>query len=299
MVIITPVVLFYITRVGGMAAILLGTYLIAHWMNQATCKLDRNLDQKIEKEPSNNLKVEELSLDATYYRFFKHFITAFIYLVGACLALSLIPQFRAVAYSILAGSGLVSLILTFTSREAFSNLLSGMVIALFRPFQVGNHVKIGKDIEGKVKDITLHHTIIITEHQNHLMIPNATITSQTIENITWHAPEIAIPFDLYISYKADIDKVIDTVQAIIAEHPLLIDKRSEEDKTQKKSVVEANVEKLLPGAIHVRAWIYAKNEGEAYRISCDSFRKVKKAFDAKNIPFPETIITESAKELSL
>lgn len=262
-----------------------------------TVQLDRKLEKTLEKTPQAHIEIPDFKIDATHYRFFKHFITGIIYFGGFCLALSMIPGFKSFAYSVFAGSGILLGIITFASREAFTNILGGLLIDIFRPFEIGNHIKIDKDLEGYVKDITLSHTIIKTDQQNYVMVPNSVINSKMIENVTLPKEEISIPFDIYVSYKADIDKALETVRIVLESHPLLLDKRTREDKEQGKNIVQVNVEKLDRKDIQLRAWVSAKNEADAYRVACDSYREVKKSFDAKHIPFPEA--KSISKELSL
>ncbi len=278
-------------------ATLAATMGLARLVHTFTAQLDKKLEKTLEKTPKPHVEVPDFKIDATHYRFFKHFITGLIYFGGCCLALSMIPAFKSLAYSVFAGSGILLGIITFASREAFTNVLGGLLIDIFRPFEIGNHIKIDKDLEGDVKDITLSHTIIKTAQQNYVMVPNSVINSKMIENVTLPKEEISIPFDVYISYKADIDKALETVRNVLELHPLLLDKRTKEEKEQGKTMVQVNVEKLDHKDIQLRAWVSAKNEADAYRLACDSYREVKKSFDAKRIPFPEAKST--SKELSL
>jgi small conductance mechanosensitive channel len=283
----------------SMVAIVGATIFLVQFLRSFTSRLDKKLDKKLEQCPQPVMQVPELTINATHYRFFKHLLIGLIYFLGGCLALSMVPPLRSVVYSVLAGSGVLSVILAFASREAFSNILSGFLIDIFRPFEVGNHIKIDKELEGNVKDITLSHTILKTARQNHIMVPNSLINSKTIENITFPTAEESASFDIYISYKADIDKVLGIIRTTLESHPLILDKRSDEDKAQGKPIVEVNVENLGLTSVHVRAWVTAKDEKDVYRVKCDSYRQVKKSFDAQHIPFPDVLGIEKTKELSL
>ncbi len=74
-----------------------------------------------------------------------------------------IPGMSRITQALLAGSGIVALVLSLAAQESFSNLISGMLISMCRPFNVGDRIHlINSDITGWVEDITLRHTVIRT-----------------------------------------------------------------------------------------------------------------------------------------
>ena len=60
-----------------------------------------------------------------------------------------------------------------------SNLAAGVLILFFRPFSVGNWIEV-KGFIGKVKEIQIFHTVIITETGMRVIIPNGTLSSGNI-----------------------------------------------------------------------------------------------------------------------
>lgn len=124
--------------------------------------------------------------DTAHIRFAKHFTVGFIYFIGTGIAISMIPPLRSIAFSLLASTGVLTLVIGFASQQAFSNIISGLFLGIFKPFVIGNYVKLVKyGIEGRVEDITLRHTIIKTAANKHLMIPNSVMNAEIIENANW------------------------------------------------------------------------------------------------------------------
>jgi len=73
----------------------------------------------------------------------------------------------------------------FASQHAFANIVSGIFIVIFKPFGVGDWIKIGSNgTSGTVEDITLRHTVITTWEHKSLIIPNAKIDDMSIINYT-------------------------------------------------------------------------------------------------------------------
>jgi small conductance mechanosensitive channel len=61
--------------------------------------------------------------------------------------------------ALVAGLGLTGFALGFAFRDVLSNFLSGVLLLLFRPFRVGNHISIN-DLEGEVVSIDLRYTVL-------------------------------------------------------------------------------------------------------------------------------------------
>lgn len=73
-----------------------------------------------------------------------------------------ISALRNVSKSLLAGAGILALAIGLASQQALSNIISGLFIVVFKPFNVKDHLFIDRDIFGIVEDITLRHTILRT-----------------------------------------------------------------------------------------------------------------------------------------
>ncbi len=80
--------------------------------------------------------------------------------------------------ALVAGLGLTGFALGFALRDAISNLISGALILIYRPFRRNDHIEVsGK--EGKVIAIDLRYTTLEDETRR-ILIPNATLFSNTV-----------------------------------------------------------------------------------------------------------------------
>lgn len=235
------------------------------------------------KKSSRKIKV-----DPTKYNFLKHSISAIIYLIGISVAIFTIPQLRTISLSIFAGAGILAVIVGFASQQAFSNIVSGIFIVIFKPFRVGDRVKIGTDISGIVEDITLRHTIIRNWENKRIIIPNSKISDHTIENPDITDPKICKWVEFGISYDSDIGKAMKILQEEAEKHKHCIDNRTEEEKKDKAPKVRVRVVGFGDSSVNLRAWAWAEDAGKAFVMACDLNKSVKERFDKEGveIPFP-------------
>ncbi len=80
--------------------------------------------------------------------------------------------------ALVAGLGLTGFALGFAMKDTISNLLSGVLILLYRPFEVGNRIQIS-GYEGTVISIDLRYTKLDSE-ENKVLIPNSKLFTDPI-----------------------------------------------------------------------------------------------------------------------
>jgi len=248
------------------------------------------------KKSSKKIKVEP-----TKYNFLRHSISAIIYLIGISIAIFTIPQLRAISLSIFAGAGILAVIVGFASQQAFSNIVSGIFIVIFKPFRVGDRVKIGTEISGIVEDITLRHTVIRNWENKRIIIPNSKISDHTIENPDINDPKICKWVEFSISYDSDIGKAMKIMQEEAEKHENCIDNRTEEEKEDKDPKVRVRVIGFGDSSVNLRAWVWAEDAGKAFVMGCDLNKSIKERFDKEGveIPFPyRTIVYKKNKRKS-
>jgi len=80
--------------------------------------------------------------------------------------------------ALVAGLGLTGFALGFALRDAISNLLSGILIIIYKPFRRNDHIFVA-GFEGKVTAIDLRYTTIETEEKT-ILIPNSILFTNPI-----------------------------------------------------------------------------------------------------------------------
>ncbi len=226
--------------------------------------------------------------DPTNYQFLKHFLTAIIYVVGFSIAIYRLPELRTLASSLLAGAGILAVIVGFASQQALGNVVSGFFIILFKPFRVNDRLIIRDTLNGVVEDITLRHTVIRDFNNRRIIIPNTLINQEIIVNADFNDESICRWVEIGISYDSDIDRARAIMIDEALRHPLHIDWRTPEDIAKGKQEVFVRVIALGEYSVNLRCYVWAKNNADAFILGCDLLESIKKRFDAEGIeiPFP-------------
>lgn len=225
-------------------------------------------------------------LDQTTSSFIQRLLVYTLYIIGMAIFLSLIPGMEKVSSSILAGAGIMAMAVGFASQEALSNFVSGLFIVFGKPFRIGDSIMIDSVVNGTVSEITLRHTIIKSLDNRMIIIPNSKINSSTIVNSTIGEQDTCSFIEVGVSYDTNLDKAISVMRDEIMHHPLLIDRRTPEEKQGNTPQVVIRVIALGDSAITLKAWAWAANAGNAFVLKCDLLKSIKERFDKENIEIP-------------
>jgi small conductance mechanosensitive channel len=132
-------------------------------------------------------RAEKAGADATGIRFLGKLASAGIYLVAFVCYAHLIPGLQTLGKSMLAGVGVVSVVVGLAAQSTLGNLIAGISLILYRPFKIGDRVQVSAPTgleTGLIVNIDLGYTILRTADQRLLVIPNSTIASQASINLT-------------------------------------------------------------------------------------------------------------------
>jgi small-conductance mechanosensitive channel len=229
------------------------------------------------------------SNDPTNYLFFQHIITASIYIAGFSAASYMIPSLRTLSASLLAGAGIFAVAIGFASQKAFSNIISGLFIVIFKPFRINDRLSIGNDISGIVEDITLRHTIVRSYENKRFVIPNAYISEEVLVNADITDPQIRKFVFFKVDYQTDLNQAIQIIRELAENHPLTLDRRTTEELKNEESKAAINVIDWGDYAIVIRAAIWANDSSDAFAIQCELNETVKAKFDEAGIIIPTGI----------
>lgn len=226
--------------------------------------------------------------DPTNYQFLRHAITAVIYTIGFGMAIFQIDSLKAVAGSLLAGAGILAVVVGFASQHALSNVVSGLFIILFKPYRINDRITVKDSMGGVVEDITLRHTVIRDFQNRRIVIPNAVISNETILNADLTDERVCRFIEIGISYDSDVSKAKAILREEAERHPLHIDNRKEEDIAAGKPEITVRLISFGDSSVNLRAWVWANNQAEGFEMHCDLLESIKARFDAEGIeiPFP-------------
>jgi small-conductance mechanosensitive channel len=233
-----------------------------------------------------------LRVDVTRYTFLKNTVSAIIIGLGLVVVFQLIPELKKLGLPIFASAGVLAAVIGFASQQALSNIVGGIFIVIFKPFRVGDLIKIGTQHTGTVEDITLRHTVIKDFDNRRIVVPNSIMNAEVIENSNINDERVCVRFEVGIAYSADMDKALEVLQNTAEKHPLCLDIRSNEDIKDGLPKVKVRVVNLAESSVILRAWIWTSNPDNGFSIRFDMNKNIKKRFDEEGIeiPFPQRVI---------
>jgi len=133
-----------------------------------------------------------------------------ILVIGVLIALS---QVGISLGPLLAGLGVIGFIIGFALQDTLSNFAAGMLILLYRPFDVKDLVEAG-GVSGLVSHMSLVNTTILTLDNQTIIVPNGKIWGDVIKNVT--AQKVRrVDLVFGISYTDDIPKTEKILQEVV------------------------------------------------------------------------------------
>jgi len=235
---------------------------------------------------------EQLFTDPTNFIFLKNSVSFVCYSIALFWIFSKIPYFKNLGTALFASAGVLAAIIGFASQKAFSNIIGGIFILIFKPFRVGDNIEVVNGQKGIVEEITLRHTIIKDYEFRRIIIPNAVLSNDTIINSNITDEKIRKHIDIDISYQADIKLAEQLIRKEITAHPNFIDIRSNQEKELKQPAVPIKVISLGDYNITLRAFVWTSDFSAATNLHWDVLKSIKLSFDAHSdeIPLPNQSI---------
>ena len=197
--------------------------------------------------------------------------------IGVFVALGILNLDKTVT-SILAGAGVIGLALGFAFQEIASNFISGIFIAISKPYQVGDIVEIN-DYLGEVNKIKFRTTSIMTFQGLEVLIPNKTMFTDALINYTT-TPYRRLDIPVGVSYGDDLENVIEVTKKSLESLPNRVKSRD----------IEVYFNEFGSSSVNLTAmvWISYPNNNSYLVTRNQAIINIKKAYDENGImiPFP-------------
>jgi small conductance mechanosensitive channel len=252
-------------------AIIVGAYIFS-----------RILSEIVKRYIRRSAKV--LKVDPTNYSFIQHAVSMVIFLGAVFFVFRSIPELRDIGTTFFAGAGILAAIIGFASQEAFSNIISGVFIVIYKPFSVGDSIKLLSNGQaGTVEDITLRHTIIKGAENRRIVVPNSVISREQIINSSIMDLRIQVNLEVLIGYESKHLRAIEIMREEAIKHPLFLDGRSVIDKMDGKEAVDVKLIALEQKGVRLRAFIWVKSDADAFNLKCDLLQTLKERFATEDI----------------
>lgn len=109
--------------------------------------------------------------------------------------------------------GALSIGIGFGLQNIFNNFISGIILLIERPIQVGDAIEIG-GVWAEVKKINVRATIVQTFDNAALIIPNSEFISSQVTNWSFKGPSLRRNLEVGVAYGSDVELVKKTLAEI-------------------------------------------------------------------------------------
>ena len=188
----------------------------------------------------------------------------------------------------LASAGIVGIAVGFAAKDTLANLFAGFFILVDRPYKIGDYVNLDSGERGRVTNIGLRSTRLLSRDDIEIILPNAIIANAKIVNESGGPiKNIRIRVPLGVAYGSDIDHVSDVLHRVAGEHSELVPEPAPRVRMRGYGASSLDFELL--------GWI--DNPENRGRIIHELYMSIYKAFMVEGIEIPYTKTDVYIKEL--
>ena len=187
---------------------------VSWWLVQ---KINRKIFQRIQRKKGDRL----------YIQFMQKMMSVII-----TVTYIVIPfNFDHIRRSLLGSAAVLTAVVGFAAQDVIKDVLSGLQISLYHPFEVGDRIELPDGTVGIVESITMRHVVINRIDTIRVVIPNSKMNDFTVINYSYgEIPRSAI-MKFPISYDSDIAKAKKVIQEAIEDLPFTFAGKKKKDGT--------------------------------------------------------------------
>lgn len=187
--------------------------------------------------------------------------------------------------SIVAVIGSVGVAISLAVQGTLSNLSSGLMLLVFKPFKLDDYVESG-DYGGTVTDMGVFYTTLTAPDNRTIVIPNSELTASILVNYSTKDTR-RLEIKLNVEYGCDVDKVKQVISNILASH--------EEILTDKAPFIRLTEFGESALCVTVRVWCKGS---EFWGLKFNLIEEINEAFNKEGItiPFNQLTVTIDQKK---
>jgi len=254
--VIEIVTIYGIDVIGAIAILILG-WMIAGWIRSA-------VDKSLIKVPN---------MDGTLRPFLSNLVR---WIVLAFVIVAVLNQFGVETTSMIAVIGAAGLAIGLALQGTLSNVASGVMLLILRPFKVGDFISAGS-LSGTVVEIGLFTSELKTGDGVYIMAPNSQIWNTTITNFSRNSIR-RIDIVVGVAYDDDLDVAQKALQSLMDGQALVL--KNPASETMIKSLGDSSVN------INMRCWVNTADYWDAFW-ALNKGAKAAVESAGCSIPFPQ------------
>ncbi len=233
--------------------------------------------------------VRSADLDRSLEQLLRNVLAVTVVALGG---IAVLQQFGINVLSVITALGVVGIAVGFAAQETLSNFIAGITLLVERPFRIGDWVEVSGKV-GRVERISLRTTRLVDRDNVITSIPNASVASSEIVNLSAGGP-LRARIAVGIAYKESAAQARDVILPVVTPHPKVLGGAGYEPGVVMSELGDSSVN------LTVLFWIAPEDIGTMPKIAAEILEGVKEALDdvGIEIPFPHLqLFIDEAKGL--
>jgi small conductance mechanosensitive channel len=218
-----------------------------------------------------NSRFERRNIDISIRGFVSSLLKFVLY---ALLILTVASTVGIQTTSFIAALSAFGLAVGMALQGSLSNFAGGVLILLFRPFEVGDAINSANGSSGTVEKIDLLYTTLIDDDGIRIFSPNGTLANSVIKNFT-KITNRRVAFTLLVSYDANVKIARETILKVI----------SSDERIAKSPVPVVQIGDLKDGGIEMLIRVWTPKES-FWAVKTNLAERLQEVFDGENVIFP-------------
>jgi small conductance mechanosensitive channel len=210
-----------------------------------------------------------------------------VYVITFVAYAHFVPALSGLSSASLTSISVITVIVGLAAQNTLGNLVAGISLLLYRPFKLGDRLQViaptGLET-GTVEIITLGYTLLKTDDNRRVVVPNSLMASQTTINLTTNDPRVVCSVPMSISYDADVDKA----------RAILLDLGSKHPKATQ--VCGCPLTQLGTTGVVLSLDMWCADAFTAIALKCDLLEQAKKRFALEGVGLPLSQTTVVLKD---
>ena len=135
---------------------------------------------------------------------------------------AVLDHFNIDVKGLLAVLGISSLAFALVAQDTLSNMISGFVLMIDKPFRIGDRVKLASGEIGDVYEIGLRSTKFLTLDNSLIIVPNAELGKSKVTNFSYPDPKIGTKIEIEVALDSDVNKIKNVLLELAKGQPLIV-----------------------------------------------------------------------------
>ena len=231
-------------------------------------------------------------LDLMAVKFLAKLVRYCVYIFAFVFYAHFVPALSGLGTASLTSISVITVLVGLAAQNTLGNLVAGISLLFYRPFKLGDRLQVTAPTgleTGRVESLTLGYTLLRTDDNRIVVVPNSLMASQTTINLTGNDPRVVCSVPIGISYDSDIDKARGILLELSSKNP------------KAKEVCGCPVTQLGNSGVVLTLDVWCADALSAIAFKCDLLEQATKRFalEGIGIPLPQmTVVMKNDRHVN-